>query len=156
MMMLPVLLSLALGLQNPKPPVTEAPKATELKPLGFASKRFPYRWDTMLPVNMEVDGLKINTIFFNRREIKGGLLKGADFGSRAQVEVTNGSKHAKVPGFSVAVFDAEDRLLGVASGGSRVASLKPEVTKAYDLSFHFVAERLPLGSYFVLSLELGE
>ena len=158
-MMLSAILSLALGLQNPPPKpaaAAEPPKAASLKPLGFASKRFPYRWDTMLPVNLEVDGLKINTIFFNRREINKGPLRGADFGTRAQLEVTNTSKHAKVPGFIVAVFDAEDRLLGVASGGARIGALRSEITKSYDLNFHFVAERLPLGATFVISVELGE
>jgi hypothetical protein len=159
--MLPVLLAMALGLQNPAPtpkpvPPAEAPKAPALSPLSFASKRFPYHWDATLPVNLEVDGLKISTIFFNRREFRGGPLKGADFGTRAEVEVTNASKHPKVPGFSVAVFDSEDRLLGVASGGASLVSLKPDDTKTYDLNFHFVTERLPLGSYFVLSMELGE
>jgi len=157
--MLPALFCLALAFQNPPPapvPAAEAPKAPVLRPLSFASKRFPYRWDVLLPVNLEVDGLKVSTIFFNRREFRGGPLKGADFGTRAEVEVINASKHNKVPGFSVAVFDAEDRLLGVASGGASVISLKPDDTKTYDLNFHFVTERLPLGSYFVLSVELGE
>lgn len=153
--MLPILL-LALGLQTPSPQPPAAAPVAALKPLSFASKRIPYHWDATLPVNLDLDGLKVNTIFFNRREIKGGLLKGADFGLRSQIEVTNGSSRPKVPGFAVAVFDGEDRLLGVASGGTKVGTMKPGDTETFDLNFRFVTERMPLGSYFVLSVELGE
>jgi hypothetical protein len=156
--MLP-LFFLALSLQNPQPTAAPAPAntaAATLKPLSFASKRFPYRWNATLSLNMDVDGLKVTTIFFNRREIKGGLLKGADFGTRCQLEVTNGSNHPKVPGFAVAVFDAEDRLLGVSSGGTRVGTVKPGDTETFDLNFRFLSERLPLGSYFILSVELSD
>jgi hypothetical protein len=153
---------LSLALQAQPAPAAEVPKSApvaqtpSLKPLAFGSKRLPYKWDTLIPVNLDVDGLKINTIFFNRREFSSGLLKGADFGTRAQVEVTNASKFKKMPGFAVAVFDAEDRLVGVSSNGARVGSHKPDATENYDLNFHFVLERLPLGSYFVISMELGE
>ena len=68
-------------------------------------------------LNFEVDGLKVNSIFFNRRQVRSWPLKGADFGVRAQVEVTNTSSRPKVAGFAVAVFDAEHRLLGVATEG---------------------------------------
>jgi hypothetical protein len=156
--MLTLLLSLALGLQEPKPAAAPAApaEAAPLKPLSFASKRLPYKWDVLLPVDLDVDGLKINTIFFNRREFAGGPLKGADFGTRAQMEVINNSKFKKVPNFAVAVFDSEDRLLGVASGGPRMLAHKPGATETYDLNFHFVKERLPLGSSFVITVELGE
>ena len=160
--MLPLLLALPLFAQAPAPappkapaPAKAAPKAP-LKPLGFFSQKFPYKWDVLLPLSAEVDGLKLNTIFFNRRQVKTWPLKGADFGARAQVEVTNNSKTRRIPGFAVAVFDGEGRLLGVASGGSKVGSVAPGETERFDLNFAYLKERLPKGESFVLSVELAE
>ena len=45
------------------------------------------QWDVLLPLKAEIDGLKLNTIFFNRRELRSGFLKGAEFGTRAQIDV---------------------------------------------------------------------
>jgi hypothetical protein len=155
-----LLLPILLGVQAPVPEAAPAQPAIatsqDLKPLSFHSQRFPYRWDTILPVNIEVDGLKVNTIFFNRRQIRSWPLKGADFGARAQVEVTNSSKKARIPGFAVAVFDAENRLLGVGNGGAKVGSINPGGTETFDLNFSRVNERLPLGAYFYLTVELSE
>ncbi|MCE1228402.1 MAG: hypothetical protein LWX11_02755, partial [Firmicutes bacterium] len=83
--MLPVLLSSFLLTQTPDAPkaAPQAPAQPQaLKPLSFFSRKYPYRWDTVLKLEEEVDGLKLNTIFFNRREIASGLLKGAEFGTR--------------------------------------------------------------------------
>lgn len=143
------------ALQTPAPqaPPPAAPEA--LKPLGFFSQRFDYCWDTVLPLKVTVDGLRLDSIFFNRREIARGPFKGADFGARAQVAVTNTADKIRVPGFAVAVFDAEGRLLGVASGGSKLGGVKPGETETFDLNFTQVKERLPLGTTFVLSIELS-
>ena len=162
--MLPILLPALLCLmpQDPKPAAPEtkpAPQVTTTlgpQPLGFLSFKLPFRWDTTIPINgAEVDGLKINSIFFNKRGTNVWPLKGADFGTRAQVEVTNNATKSRLPGFAVAVFDEEDRLLGVATEGA-VLPLKPGATKAYDLGFHQVLERLSKGDHFYLSVELSD
>lgn len=150
-------LALLVALQTPAPQAPPPPPAAPeaLKPLGFFSQRFDYRWDTVLPLKVTVDGLRLDSIFFNRREIARGPFKGADFGARAQVAVTNTADKIRVPGFAVAVFDAEGRLLGVASGGSKLGGVKPGETETFDLNFTQVKERLPLGTTFVLSIELS-
>ena len=153
---LPVLLSLQVPTPQPAPTQPTAVAGQNLKPLSFHSQRFDYKWDTLLPLNIEVDGLKVNTIFFNRRKINSWPLKSADFGARAQVEVTNKSKQTRIPGFAVAVFDAENRLLGVGNGGAKVGSIDPGGTETFDLNFSRVSERLPLGVYFYLTVELVE
>lgn len=152
--MLGFALALPVLAQAPTPPPPPAPAA--LKPLGFYSQRFDYRWDTMIPLKVEVDGLQLESIFFNRREIARGPFKGADFGARAQVAVLNKADKIRVPGFAVAVFDAEGRLLGVASGGSKLGGVKPGEKETFDLNFAQVTERLPLGTSFVLSVELSD
>ncbi len=153
-LLLPILLGLPATPQST--PEGVAPKTAELRPLGFFSQKFPYQWDVLLPLKTEVDGLKLNTIFFNRREIRSGLLKGAEFGTRAQIEVTNTGKRSRMPNFAVAVFDDESRLLGVAIGGSKLTGVAPGETETFDLNFSRVLQRLPKGTHFVLSLEFAE
>lgn len=152
--MLALILPLLLGAQSPT--VQTPTKAEELKPLGFFSQKFPYKWDVLLPLKVEVDGLRLNTIFFNRREINSWPLKGAEFGTRAQIEVTNTAKKVRVPNFAVAVFDEEGRLLGVATGGSKITGVAPGETETFDLNFSRILQRLPKGTHFVLSLEFSQ
>lgn len=143
--------------QEPKAPAPKAEAAAkELKPLSFFSRKYAYTWDALLPLNAEVDGLKLNTIFFNRREIQSGILKGAEFGTRAQIEVTNTADKPRIPNFAVAVFDEDGRLLGVATGGTKLLGVRPGATETFDLNFSRVLQRLPKGSHFVLSLEYAE
>ena len=142
----------------PAPAPAVAPAAVpaiELKPLSFFSQKYEFKWDRLLPLTVEVDGLKVNSIFFNRRTSRFSLFKGTDFGTRAQVEVTNTASATRIPGFAVAVFDAEDRLLGVATGGPTIGGVSPGATETFDLSFHQVLERLPKGDHFHLTIELA-
>jgi hypothetical protein len=138
---------------EPAQPAVPAPAA---RPLSFFSEKSAYAWEKTLPLAFDVDGLKVKSIFFARREAKTGMFKGAEFGTRAQVEVTNTALKARTPGFAVAVFDAEGRLLGVASGGTKFGTVKPGETETFDLNFTQVKERLPLGASFVLSVELRD
>nr|WP_320133220.1 hypothetical protein [uncultured Holophaga sp.] len=156
-MMLGLLLSTALGLaQAPAP--AQAPlqgqKAPAPQPLSYTSRRCTFKWDQLLPLDIGIDGIKINSIFFDQKEIK--IVKTIRMGARAQVDVTNTSQRSLRPGFAVAVFDQEDRLLGVASGGPWIISLAAGQTSTYDLDFSNVVERLPKGAYFILSAELAD
>jgi hypothetical protein len=122
------------------------------QPLSFFSKQFKFRWDQFLPLTAEVDGLRINSIFFNKRTMT--LFKSAEFGTRAVIDVTNTSSVTRVPGFAVAVFDADNRLLGVASGGPKIGGVRAGETESFDLSFHQVTERIPRADHFILAVEL--
>ncbi|HJV21520.1 MAG TPA: hypothetical protein VJ570_02435 [Holophagaceae bacterium] len=152
--MLPLLLAALPLLQAPAP----APKAeskAEASSLSFASIRQPYLWDKLMQVDLAVDGLKVNSIFFNLRESKVKLFQGPTFGTRAQVEVTNTSKATKIPGFAVAVLDAEGHLLGAATGGSKLTGIKAGETETFDLNFgDQVKARIPKGATYLLTVEL--
>jgi hypothetical protein len=126
-------------------------------PLSFFSDSFAFAWDRTIPLTITLDGLKVSSIFFNKRAIQPGffnLFSGAEFGTRAQVEVTNTGKFPKVPGFAVAVLDKDGRLIGVASGGTKVGTIKPGETETFDLNFTQVKERLASGDKFLLAIEL--
>jgi hypothetical protein len=149
--MLPLLLA-----SLPQAPPTPAPKTAEApaRSLSFVSVSKPFLWDKLLPVDLEIDGLKVTTIFFNVRQPKSSFFKDADLGTRAQVEVTNTGKTTKIPGFAVAVLDGEGKLVGVATGGPKFGGVKPGETETFDLNFTQVKERLPKGATYLLSVEL--
>jgi hypothetical protein len=137
----------------PAPALQPAAKqSANQSPLSFYSQRFPFHWDQFMPLKAEVDGLRINSIFFNKRTMT--LFKTAEFGTRAVIEVTNTASAKRVPGFAVAVFDAQNRLLGVASGGPKLGGIQPGDTESFDLNFHQVVERVPRADHFVLAVEL--
>lgn len=151
----------------PAPPVQTPPArasvpapaaaSTPVTSLSFYSESFTFSWDRVIPLSINVDGLKVSSIFFNKRVLQPGffnLLKGSEFGTRAQVEVTNTGKYPKVPGFAVAVVDKDGRLIGVASGGTKVGTIKPGETETFDLNFTQVKERLAYGDRFQLAIEL--
>ena len=136
-----------------KPAAAAQPrKAGALKPLSFLSQSFPYRWNELIPLKAEVDGLRIDSIFFNKRTLT--LLKKAEFGTRAVIQVTNTAADTRVPGFALALFDAADHLLGVASGGPKIGGVRAGETETFDLSFHQVVERIPNADHFYLTVEL--
>lgn len=135
------------------PAPTSAPGSA---PLSFASGSFKFYWDTTLPMSLEADGLKVTEIYFNVRKSRYSWLKDAEFGTRAHVTVTNTSTRPRTPGFAVAVLDADGKLLGVASGGTKVGTVAPGGTEEFDLNFTQVKERLPKGATFLLSMELRD
>ena len=145
----------------PAAPAAPAPTPTQpavkpqagQQPLSFYSQRFPFHWDQFMPLKAEVDGLRINSIFFNKRTLT--LLKKAEFGTRAVVQVTNTAGDTRVPGFAVALFDANDHLLGVASGGPKIGGVPAGETETFDMSFHQVVERIPNADHFYLTVELS-
>jgi len=146
----------ATSVQAPAQAQTEA-QAQPAAPLSFFTDSFPFQWDRTIPLSINVDGLKVSSIFFNKRVVQPGffnIFKGAEFGTRAQVEVTNTSKYPKVPGFAVAVLDKDGRLIGVATGGTKVGTIKPGETETFDLNFTQVKERLAFGDRFLLAIEL--
>ena len=56
-------------------------------------------------------------------------------------------------GLAIALFDAEDRLLAVASGGSKLASIKPGRRKTFTLDFDGVFAEANRAVTFQVSLE---
>lgn len=143
-------------ISHPPAQALEAAPAPAAAPLSFASGTFKFYWDTTIPLNLELDGLKVTEVYFNVRRSRYSWLKDAEFGTRAHVTVTNTSARPRVPGFAVAVLDADGKLLGVASGGTKVGTVAPGSTEDFDLNFTQVKERLPKGATFLLSVELRD
>jgi len=126
------------------------------QPLSFFSETFPFHWNQLQTLPINVDGLKVTSIAIGKREPSSKLFQGPDYGSRAVLQVTNTSKRSRVPGFAIAVFDKDGRLLGAANGGTKIGTVKPGTTETFDLSFFQVKDRLPKGDHYVLSVELRD
>ena len=159
-----ILLAAVLGLaQVPSGAPAPAPAAptqvvsAPAVPLSFHSESLGFIWDRTIPLAINLDGLKVTSIFFNQRKVEQGFfsfLKNAEFGTRAQLEVTNTSNAPRIPGFAVAVLDKDGRLIGAASGGTKLGTIKPGETETFDLNFSQVKERLASGDRFLLAIEL--
>ena len=139
---------------SPKEAQPAAPSPVVEQSLSFFSETFAFHWNEQTPLPINVDGLKVTAISFSKRAPKAKFLQGPDYGTRALIEVTNTSKKPRIPGFAVAVFDKDGRLLGAANGGTKIGTVKPGGTETFDLSFFQVKERLSKGDHYVLSVEL--
>ena len=128
----------------------------EPQSLSFFSGTFPFHWNKLQTLSIDVDGLKITSLAIGKREPKSKLFQGPNYGSRALIHVTNASKKPRTPGFAIAVFDKEGRLLGAANGGTKIGTVKPGTTETFDLAFFQVKDRLPKGDHYVLSVELRD
>lgn len=135
---------------------TEAPAPAHPQSLSFFSGTFPFHWDQSQTLTIDVDGLKVTSIVISKREPSAKFLQGPDYGSRALLHVTNTSRKPRTPGFCIAVFDKDGRLLGAANGGTKVGTVKPGATESFDLAFFQVKDRLPMGDHYVLSVELRD
>ena len=72
---------------------------------------------------------------------------------RAEVAISNnGSKPMQV-GIAMALFDEEGRLVGVASGGSKLLAIKPDRQSLYTLVVKDVNSRAHRASTFQITIE---
>lgn len=134
----------------------EASAHAQSQSLSFFSGTFPFHWNQLQTLDVNVDGLKVTSLAISKREPKSKLFQGPNYGSRALIYVTNTSKKSRTPGFAIAVFDKDGRLLGAANGGTKIGTVKPGTTETFDLAFFQVKERLPKGDHYVLSVELRD
>lgn len=139
------------GMVKQEPSIPAQPQS-----LSFFSGTFPLHWNQLQTLSVDVDGLKITSLAIGKREPRSKLLQGPDYGSRALIYVTNTSKRSRIPGFAIAVFDKDGRLLGAANGGTKIGTVKPGATETFDLGFFQVKDRLPKGDHYVLSVELRD
>jgi len=118
------------------------------------SKTYKFKAGVALEIGAAMeDGVRLDTVRFRLPDEGGGLPFRLGAGVRAEVAVSNlGSSPCKV-GVAIALFDAEGRLVGVASGGSALMAIKPERTSTYNLSFKDVNNRVAEAVSFQISVE---
>ena len=117
------------------------------------SKAFTFKVGTTLEINSEMPGgLRLDSVEFVLPS-DDGKQGGSFSGPKVKVSISNlGTSAAKV-GVSIAVTDAEGRLVGVASGGTKLFPLRADRQIVYTLSVDGVRTELAAGTVFRISVE---
>lgn len=118
------------------------------------SKRYQFKSGVVLEMSVPTrSGLRLDTVTFEMPETVEGRLTVASGLLRAKVVVSNLGSDARKVGLAIALYDDEDRLLAVASGGSKLASIKPDRARTYSLVFEGVFAEALRATTFQISLE---
>ncbi|MCP3978662.1 MAG: hypothetical protein GY716_04915 [bacterium] len=109
-------------------------------------------------VNLELgvatgDGLRIDSVRFDLPPTSGARYQRPGGLVRAQVAVSNTASKTLKVGLAVALFDAEEQLVGVANGGTTVVGIKPGRQKTYKLVFDGVNGHAHRAEEFQISIE---
>ena len=118
------------------------------------SKAYKFKANTRLEIGLDIArGVRLDSVEFGvpttSTESPSSL-----FGQpKVDVSITNvGSASARI-GVIIAVLDDDGRLLGVASGGTKVFPLRSERQMTYSMSFDDVSSELGQGTTFRISVE---
>ena len=117
------------------------------------SKAYAFKPGTTLEVGAEMPGgLRLDSVEFVL-PTKDPSQESVFGGPKVKVSISNlGSTAAKV-GIAIAVTDADGRLVGVASGGTKVFPLRADRQIFYTLSVDGVRAELAKGTVFRISVE---
>jgi hypothetical protein len=117
------------------------------------SKSYAFKANTNLQVGTEMPrGLRLDSVEFVLP--KGDESQSSTFGGpKAKVTISNLGKVSITVAIAIAVTDADGRLLGVASGGTKLFPLRAERQMAYSLDFDGVNAELAAGTVFRISVE---
>ena len=117
------------------------------------SKAYTFKPGTTLEMNSEVPGgLRLDSVEFVLPS-GDGKQTGSFSGPKVKVSISNlGTSAAKV-GVSIAVTDADGRLVGVASGGTKLFPLRADRQIVYTLAVDGVRTELAAGTVFRISIE---
>ena len=117
------------------------------------SKAYAFKPDTTLEVGAEMPaGLRLDSVEFVIP--KEDSSQGSVFaGPKVKVSISNlGIASAKL-GVAIAVTDADGRLVGVASGGTKLFPLRADRQIVYTLAIDGVRAELAKGTVFRISIE---
>lgn len=127
--------------------------ATQVVHAELFSKAYAFKPGTILEVGAEMPGgLRLDSVEFVLP--KGDSSQDGVFGGpKVKVSISNlGSVGAKV-GVAIAVTDADGRLVGVASGGTKLFPLRADRQIVYTLSVDGVRAEIASGTVFRISIE---
>lgn len=116
------------------------------------SKAYAFKANTTLQVGTELPGgLRLDAVEFILP--KADADSGTFSGPKVKVTVSNMAKTSVTVAIAIAVMDADGRLLGVASGGTKLFPLRSERQMVYSLDFGGVNGELAAGTIFRISIE---
>jgi hypothetical protein len=120
---------------------------------GLLSKSYVYKPGVTLELGVaSEEGLRVDSVHFRAPSGGSALMRTGDRMS-VEIAVSNTSAEPLKVGLAVALFDQENRLLGVASGGTKLVPIKTGRQKRYTLVFDHVNSEAPRAATFQLSME---
>lgn len=117
------------------------------------SKSYTFKTNTLLQVGSEMpSGLRFDSIeFVVPKPDEAGT---ATFsGPKAKVTISNVGKSSVTVAIAIAVTDEPGRLVGVATGGTKLFPLRAGRQMTYSLDFGGVNSELAAGTVFRISIE---
>src|SRR5262245_58731021 len=127
-----------------------------LAPAAWAetfSKAYEFKPNTVLKVDTDVGGgVRLDSIEFVLSKDDGSP-SGLFSGPKVKVTISNLSDGSRKVGLAIAVADAENRLVAVASGGTKLFPLRAGRQIVYTLDIDGVMNELAHGTAFRISVE---
>lgn len=121
---------------------------------GISSERFAFKNSVTLRIStVAVDGLRLDTVRFKLPAAAGETASRTAGPGTVYLTISNTATGARRMGVAVALFDEQDRLVGVASGGSRLTNLKSGRQKQYRLVFEDVNGEIARATTFQVTVE---
>ncbi|HJQ98517.1 MAG TPA: hypothetical protein VJ826_09390 [Candidatus Polarisedimenticolaceae bacterium] len=117
------------------------------------SKAYEFKPNTVLKVGADVgNGVRLDSVEFVM-STDDGSPSGLFAGPKVKVTVSNLSDGSRKIGLAIAVADAENRLVAVASGGTKLFPLRTGRQIVYTLDIDGVMNELAHGTAFRISVE---
>ena len=113
------------------------------------SARYKFEGNRWLSLDLAVEDVRTDTIRFDWPS----TLLGFKTGYKATVKVVNGSSRQASIGVAVVIYDADNKLIGVGSTGTKVGTLSPGDSADFTLEFDHVTERLDQAAQFQIALQ---
>ena len=124
--------------------------AVALPAIGASkSARYKFEGNRWLSLDLAVEDVRTDTIRFDWPS----TLLGFKTGYKATVKVVNGSSRQASIGVAVVIYDADNKLVGVGSTGTKVGTLSPGDSADFTLEFDHVTERLDQAAQFQIALQ---
>jgi hypothetical protein len=121
---------------------------------ALLSKAYNFKDDVTLEVGESTaDGLRLDSVRFRLPRTIDGEHTRTGGVVKAEVALSNTTAVGLKAGIAIALFDEGNRLVGVASGGSRLVSVKANRQKLYTLVFDNVNAEAHRAATFQISVE---
>ena len=116
---------------------------------GTNSARYNFEGNKWLSLDLSVGDVRTDVIRFDWPS----TVLGIKTSYKAVVKVVNGSSSQVSVGVAVALYDANSKLLGAGTTGSRVGTIDPGDTAEFTVDFDHVTERLEQATQFHIALQ---
>lgn len=116
---------------------------------GTNSARYNFEGNKWLSLDLSVGDVRTDVIRFDWPS----TVLGIKTSYKAVVKVVNGSTRQVSVGIAVAIYDANSKLLGAGTSGSRVGTIDPGDTAEFTVDFDHVTERLEQATQFHIALQ---